>query len=85
MGRRGFFVQAERDSLPPHALDKLVTRIRQLVTGDFHSIRFSALTAAPPKPEEVSRILALPGRGSAITRSDAFAVVVAKLDFKPLS
>ena len=30
MGRRGFFVQAERDSLPPHALDKLVTRIRSI-------------------------------------------------------
>jgi hypothetical protein len=48
IGRRDFYFQAERSSLPPHALDMLVIRIGQLMTGDFHSIRFSALTAAPP-------------------------------------
>ena len=47
IGRRDFYVQAEHGSLPPHALDMLVIRIGQLMTGDFHSIRFSALTAAP--------------------------------------
>jgi len=30
MGCHGFFVQAEHDSLPPHALDKLVTKIRSI-------------------------------------------------------
>ena len=32
IGRRGFYIQAERDSLPLHALDMLVTQIDQLVT-----------------------------------------------------
>jgi hypothetical protein len=37
IGRHDFYIRAERDLLPPHAPDMLVTRIDQLVTGDFHS------------------------------------------------
>lgn len=47
IGRCGFYIQAERGLLPPHALEMLATRIGQLVAGDLHSIRLPALTAAP--------------------------------------
>jgi len=33
--------------LPPHIPDMLIIQTGQLMIGDFHSIRFSALTAAP--------------------------------------
>jgi len=44
---RGFYVRAERASLPPHASDMLTTRPGNWWCGDLHPTRFTALSAAP--------------------------------------
>ncbi len=48
-GSRGVYIRAERMSLPSYASDMLVVRTGQLTTGDFHPIRLTALSAAPPR------------------------------------
>ena len=44
----GFSIRTTLGSLPPQAPDMLVVQTGQLTTGDFHPIRFAALSAVPP-------------------------------------
>ena len=49
-GSRDVFIRAPQGSLPSLASDMLAVRIGQLTVGDFHPIRFAALSAAPHTP-----------------------------------
>src|SRR6185369_4553807 len=48
-GSRDFYFRAPQGSLPHLASDMLAVRIGQLTAGDFHPIRFAALSAASTK------------------------------------
>src|SRR6185369_11764532 len=48
-GSRDFYFRAPQGSLPHPASDMLAVRIGQLTAGDFHPIRFAALSAASVK------------------------------------
>ncbi len=43
----GFYIRAHYGLLPPHIPNMLIILTGQLMIGDFHSFKFSALTAAP--------------------------------------
>ena len=51
LGSHGFYVRAVHESSPSRASDMLAVRIGQLTAGDFHPIRFAALSAAPITPK----------------------------------